>query len=77
LFQFLCVSVDDAIVTTLPTREGERNRCVFEFARCLKAMPQYAAAQANDLRSELKRWHDQAFPIIGTKSFDETWADFV
>jgi len=25
----------------------------------------------------VRRWHERALPIIGTKPFDETWADFV
>ena len=50
---------------------------VFELARALKAIPALADAEARDSRDPVRRWHERALPIIGTKPFDETWADFV
>ena len=74
-------SVDDAIEAAIrdaqPDRVGQRNRAVFELARALKAVPGLADAPVGDLRDTVRRWHEQALPIIGTKPFDETWADFV
>ncbi|MEK6676763.1 MAG: hypothetical protein AABZ47_14060 [Planctomycetota bacterium] len=43
----------------------------------MKAIPKYADASADDLRLQVRTWHDRALPFIGTKSFDETWSDFV
>ncbi len=72
----LCSCLADAVKATLPTCEGHRNRAIFEFARHLKGMPQYADAAAADLVDAVREWHRQASPVIGTPSFDETWADF-
>lgn len=66
-----------AIESTLPSYVGQRNRSLFEFARTLKAIPALADAQAQDLRDIVKLWHRQALPVIGTKPFDDTWAEFV
>jgi hypothetical protein len=65
------------LVATLPNRAGERNRCIFELARALKAVPGLADAAAVDLRDVVRWWHEQALPIIGTKPFDATMADFL
>ena len=69
-------SVDDAIRLTLPSAIGRRNRALFEFARVLRGMPQYAAADLPALRPLVQRWHAAALAIIGTKPFDDTWSDF-
>jgi hypothetical protein len=62
-----------AIAGTLPRGPGERNRCIFELARRLKAkLPQ---ATATELRALFRKWHRQALPFIGTKDFGESWAD--
>lgn len=61
--------------TLLPQEEGQRNRCLFELARHLKGkMPE---AKVGDLRGIVKEWHTLALPVIGTKDFAVTWADFV
>lgn len=70
-------SVEEAISATLPTDVGQRNRCIFEFARTLKAIPALSDAAPADLRELVQRWHAQALPVIGTKPFEETWIDFL
>jgi hypothetical protein len=70
-------AVEAAIRDTQPSALGQRNRFVFELARTLKAIPALAKAAVGDIRDIVRRWHDRAQAIIGTKPFDETWADFV
>lgn len=77
----LCLSVSDpavqrAITRTLPTHEGGRNRCVFRLARELKAIRALDDAPLQALQPIAREWHRQALPVIGTKPYDETWADF-
>jgi hypothetical protein len=68
-------AVDHAIGATLPAKDGERNRHIFEFARWLKSIPLFANCRAGQIKSLVKEWHRQALPVIGTKPFDETWRD--
>jgi hypothetical protein len=68
--------VRDAIQATLPTSEGHRHRCVFNFARRLKAIPAFADLPAAALRPFVEWWHQAALPKIKTKPFEETWYDF-
>jgi hypothetical protein len=63
-----------AIATTLPTGPGQRNRCIFEFARQLKALKPDATPR--ELRPILREWHRQALPYIRTHEFAESWTDF-
>lgn len=77
----LCLSVgrygEDAVVARcLPTKEGERNAKIFELAQWLKADPKLKDAGATALEPIVRRWHERAFPVIGTKPFSETMADF-
>ena len=72
----LCLSVSQAIELTLPDRVGQRNRKLFDFARALKSVPSLANAPVRDLKSAVRKWHEAALSVIGTKSFDETWAEF-
>jgi hypothetical protein len=67
--------VEAAIVAALPTAEGQRNRCVFELARRLKAIDGLDESPKS-LRAIVMTWHQQALSVIGSKSFGETWADF-
>ena len=39
-------------------------------------MPEFAKLSAKKVKSLCREWHRRALPKIGTKSFDETWADF-
>jgi hypothetical protein len=70
------LSVSQAIKMTLPEHEGQRNRKLFDFARTLKAIPSLANATLVNLKETVRQWHQQALPVIGTKAFDETWAEF-
>lgn len=69
--------VEEAIQTTLPKVVGSRNRCIFEFARALMAISEFAEADAVSLKPFVRRWHATALPVIGTKPFDDTWSEFV
>ncbi len=69
--------VEEAIKATLPTRAGERNRRVFDYARRLKGIQGLAGADWATLRPLVRRWHDAALPVIQTKAFEETWSDFI
>lgn len=61
--------------STLPTHVGQRNRCLFELARYLRGRTPMATR--HELRVEVARWHELALPVIGTKDFATTWADFL
>lgn len=62
---------------TIPSYQGHRNSKIFDFCRCLKAIPCLFDASAKDLRELVRLWHQAALPYIGTKAFDDTYADFV
>lgn len=68
--------VNFAIIYTLPNKKGYRNFLIFQFCRWLKGMPEFAKLSAKKVKSLCREWHRRALPKIGTKSFDETWADF-
>ena len=70
-------AVEKAIVETLPREFGTRNRKVFELARVLKTLPQFADADPRQLRDIVRSWHKRALPKIRTKEFEETWIDFL
>ncbi|MCG3183411.1 MAG: hypothetical protein ICCCNLDF_01509 [Planctomycetes bacterium] len=69
-------AVEAAIMATLPSRNGQRHRCVYRLACRLKAIEVLASLQADALKHIVKRWHAQAYPNISTKPFGETWLDF-
>lgn len=73
----IAAAIRDAIESTLPKRRGKRNTEVFEFARALKAIAALADAEPRALRGVVKLWHQRAYPVISTKPFDQTWADFL
>ena len=81
--EFHCVDDRDlmalrcAIADTQPQCEGQRHRAVFELCRRLKAIPSLADADPAKLRPFVKEWHRLASPIIQTKEFSATWADFL
>lgn len=76
----LCLSVgsawDAVIARCLPTKERERNSKVFELAQWLKADPKLKDAGTSAAEPIVRRWHEQALHVIGTKPFSETMADF-
>ena len=59
---------------TLPAQEGQRNRCLFELARWVKGNHSHATRE--EVRAIAQEWHRLALPVIGTKDFAVTWADF-
>jgi hypothetical protein len=69
--------IETAIMKTLPREVGTRNRQIFEFARAIKSLPQYADADPRHLRELVERWHKKALGNIRTKEFEETWIDFL
>lgn len=71
------VGVKEAIRGTLPKEYGTRNRKVFELARTLRSLPQFADVDARELRPIVREWHRRALPKIRTKTFEETWIDFL
>src|ERR1019366_2892505 len=63
------------ITLTLPSRQGERNRKIFEFARRLKNIMPHATGK--ELKPILRKWYELALPVIATKDWEETWNDFI
>ena len=59
---------------TIPRNEGERNFRLFELARWAKGTMPHATRE--ELRYIVQLWHQQALPVIGTKPFAASWADF-
>jgi hypothetical protein len=70
-------AASETVVTRfIPDAPGQRqrNRCLFDLARHLKArMPNATRAE---LRDVVKQWHELALPVIGTIDFNESWGDF-
>ena len=69
--------IEKAIAASLPLMKGQRNQRIFRLARELKAIESLNNANASDLRPYVKEWHKRALSVIGTKPFEDTWADFV
>jgi hypothetical protein len=65
------------IQACLPQAPGQRNYCLMNLARALKFNAGLADAPKPALKALVKKWFDLALPIITTKEFDETWADFI
>jgi hypothetical protein len=53
-----------------------RNAAVFELARRLKGVPHLTDADATDLEPIVRKWFRWALPVIRTKEWAVTWADF-
>jgi len=68
--------IEQAIVATLPTGTGQRDRCVFRLCQRLKAIPELRACTFAQLKPVVREWHARAYPKIGTKPFDNSWSDF-
>lgn len=58
----------------LPTREGERNQKLFELARYVKGTAPHLTR--DERLAVVRDWFRAAEPVIGTKDFEVTWADF-
>ena len=50
-------ATDRAVMETIPTSIGRRNRQVFQLARALKAIPRLADAPVDVLKPHVQRWH--------------------
>lgn len=70
-------AVEAATEATIPTRQGQRNKTLFEFARRLKGIPALADEAAEALKSLVREWHRRALPHIGTIAFETTWIGFL
>jgi len=68
--------VSTAIKRTLPDKKGYRNSSIFKYCRWLKGHSEFTECQAKQLKPLVRLWHEKALRTIGTKPFDETWADF-
>ena len=71
--------IDRAILETIPSGIGRRNRQVFELARALKAIPRLVDAPVDAMKPHVRQWHKIGLEkaVIGTEPFDETWIDFI
>ncbi len=69
--------VERAIEATQPTKEGQRNDAIMPLCQWLKAIPELKDLSAKALKPIIKQWHEQAYNVIGTKPFTDTWRDFV
>jgi len=75
----LCNSeaIEYVIQATQPTQLGQRHFKVFDLVRGLHFDGGLAKKELRELKPYVKRWYEIARDKIGTKSFDETWMDFV
>ena len=71
--------IERAILETIPTHTGRRNRQVFELARALKGIPRLADAPADAMKPYVRRWHRIGLErgVIATVPFEETLIDFL
>lgn len=69
--------IETAIASTLPEKQGQRNTAIFPLCRWLRGIPVLRDLPARELKPIVQEWHKRAYPVIGTKPFSTTWADFV
>lgn len=71
--------IDRAILDTIPSAIGRRNRQVFELARALKGIPRLADGHVDALKPYVRQWHKVGLNkgVIGTEPLEETWIDFL
>ncbi|MFO0889896.1 MAG: hypothetical protein U0790_12235 [Isosphaeraceae bacterium] len=67
--------IQTAIRETMPTGPGQRNNCLFLLARYLRRVYPIETPAA-ELEPLVRAWHARALPVIRTKDFPATWADF-
>ena len=70
-------AINCAILQTLPTGPGQRHRLLFQFARHLQAIPSLRTVEPVRLEPIVRRWWELALPKIQTKSWIESWSDFL
>lgn len=70
-------NLEDALTWSQPTGPGLRHHCIFDFARMLKALPEYADRQAADLLETFVVWWDHAEPnTSGDHDLAESFTEF-
>lgn len=79
----LCLSVNKTRTPSpklsskpVPTIRDIANAAYLDLPGISRPIPALAEAKVRDLRPLVEAWHQVALPFIGTKEFDETWADF-
>ncbi len=70
-------SPEEVISLTLPKRPGERNRRLLDLARGLRFNAGMGDSEITELRHIVRKWYSAALSVIRTKSFDDTWAEFI
>lgn len=70
-------AVKQAVEESLPQGPGERNYCLFELVRRLKAIPEMATVKQPDLERIVAEWHKRALPVIRTKDYYVTLSEFL
>ncbi|MGE5611217.1 MAG: hypothetical protein ACM359_18350 [Bacillota bacterium] len=73
----LSATPDAIVAKTIPSQEGERNACLMKLARGLKFDAGLKDQPLREVRPWFNKWYGKAKSIIGTKSTEENWADFV
>jgi primase-polymerase (primpol)-like protein len=73
----ISADIDTIIRRTLPLKLGQRNECIFNLARGLKFNGGLIGSPMKNLKPLVRQWHTLALPVIGTKPFDDSWADFL
>jgi hypothetical protein len=68
--------VEEAIRATMPTGEGVRHTCLFQFERRLKAIAGLADRPAEDLEPFVREWWLRCVHLVREKRWEETWRDF-
>jgi hypothetical protein len=68
-------ALHEAVLRTLPQREGERNAKILYLARTLSDLVP-ATANAAELAPVVRQWWRMAKPVVGTPDWVTTWNDF-
>jgi hypothetical protein len=68
---------EQIIGMTLPKNQGERNARLHDLARGLKFDVELRDHPLSEVRPIVRKWHDRAKPVIRTKDWPTTWADFL
>ena len=68
--------IEEAILKSQPLEERQRNKSLFKFSRMLVGIPECRGWPLRQWKPYVKKWHQEALPVIGTKPFEDTWSDF-
>ena len=69
------VDIYDLPSTCAPTEVGQRQGCIFQFARYFAS--KIPDASEADLYMAMVEWHSRFVTVIGTKDFTESWTDML